>query len=61
MFSSMSQIILDRKQDRAAAAQLMRVFPVTATLGPRQAGKTTLAKTFTRSYEHVKAISFLRN
>lgn len=42
----MSQTLLDRKQDRAAVEQLMRVFPVTAILGPRQAGKTTLAKTF---------------
>lgn len=42
----MSKTLLDRKQDQAAVAQLMRVFPVTALLGPRQAGKTTLAKTF---------------
>lgn len=42
----MGKTLLDRKQDQAAVAQLMRVFPVTALLGPRQAGKTTLAKTF---------------
>jgi len=42
----MDKRILEREQDRNAIAQLMRVFPVTAILGPRQAGKTTLAKTF---------------
>lgn len=42
----MSKTLLDRKQDQAAVAQLMRVFPVTALLGPRQAGKTTLARIF---------------
>jgi len=34
---SQTQTLLDRKQDRAAVEQLMRVFPVTAILGPRQA------------------------
>lgn len=35
-----------RNKDEAALAELMELFPVTAILGPRQAGKTTLAKTF---------------
>ncbi|HMQ62862.1 MAG TPA: ATP-binding protein [Flavilitoribacter sp.] len=38
--------ILERHKDRAAIADLLSIFPVTAILGPRQVGKTTLAKTF---------------
>ncbi len=37
---------LARPRDYAQVQQLMEVFPVTAILGPRQAGKTTLARTF---------------
>ena len=37
--------LIDRKTDRATLAKLMSVFPVTAILGPRQCGKTTLART----------------
>ena len=37
--------LIDRKIDRATLAKLMSVFPVTAILGPRQCGKTTLART----------------
>jgi len=36
--------LIDRKTDRATLAKLMSVFPVTAILGPRQCGKTTLAR-----------------
>jgi len=36
---------MDRKTDRATLAKLLSVFPVTAILGPRQCGKTTLART----------------
>jgi len=36
---------IDRKTDRATLTKLMSVFPVTAILGPRQCGKTTLART----------------
>lgn len=36
---------IDRKTDRARLANLMSTFPVTALLGPRQCGKTTLALT----------------
>jgi uncharacterized protein len=37
--------LIDRKTDRATLTKLMSVFPVTAILGPRQCGKTTLART----------------
>ena len=37
--------LIDRKKDRATLTKLMSVFPVTAILGPRQCGKTTLART----------------
>ena len=37
--------LIDRKTDRATLAKLMSLFPVTAILGPRQCGKTTLART----------------
>jgi uncharacterized protein len=36
---------IDRKTDGATLAKLMSSFPVTAILGPRQCGKTTLART----------------
>jgi predicted AAA+ superfamily ATPase len=36
--------LIDRKTDRANLAKLMSLFPVTAILGPRQCGKTTLAR-----------------
>lgn len=38
--------MLDRPMDKAKLSELMASFPVTAILGPRQAGKTTLAKEF---------------
>lgn len=38
--------IIERKKDQEAISNLLEIFPVTAILGPRQAGKTTLAKTF---------------
>ena len=37
--------MIDRKIDLATFSKLMSVFPVTAILGPRQCGKTTLART----------------
>jgi len=37
--------IIERQQDKAALAKLMKIFPVVAILGPRQCGKTTLART----------------
>lgn len=37
--------LIDRKTDRATLTKLITVFPVTAILGPRQCGKTTLART----------------
>jgi uncharacterized protein len=36
--------LIDRKTDRAILEKLMSIFPVTAILGPRQCGKTTLAR-----------------
>jgi len=36
---------IDRPLDRAAVRKLLRQFPVTAVLGERQCGKTTLART----------------
>lgn len=37
---------IDRSKDYNSIKSLLNVFPVTAILGPRQVGKTTLAKTF---------------
>jgi uncharacterized protein len=37
--------LIDRKTDRAKLGKLISLFPVTAILGPRQCGKTTLART----------------
>ena len=37
--------LIDRKTDRAKLGKLVSLFPVTAILGPRQCGKTTLART----------------
>ncbi len=37
--------LIDRKTDRSRLIKLISVFPVTVILGPRQCGKTTLAKT----------------
>ncbi len=37
--------IIDRPTDCSALARLMAIFPVVAILGPRQCGKTTLART----------------
>jgi uncharacterized protein len=36
--------MVDRKLDRGKIAQLVKMFPVAAILGPRQCGKTTLAR-----------------
>ncbi len=36
---------IDRKTDRAKLEKLISLFPVTTILGPRQCGKTTLART----------------
>ncbi len=38
--------MINRSKDVLALAKLMETFPVTAILGPRQAGKTTLAREF---------------
>ncbi len=46
----MIQDIIERKKDKASISELLKIFPVTAILGPRQAGKTTLAKTFQPDY-----------
>jgi predicted AAA+ superfamily ATPase len=42
---------IDRPADKTAISKLIRLFPITAILGPRQVGKTTLAKTF--SPDHI--------
>ncbi len=42
---------LVRSRDQAQVRQLLGVFPITAILGPRQVGKTTLARTF--SPDHI--------
>jgi predicted AAA+ superfamily ATPase len=42
--------LIDRKTDRATLSKFMSVFPVTAILGPRQCGKTTLARTLAADY-----------
>lgn len=38
--------LIPRQKDLQKVQQLLRLFPVTAILGPRQVGKTTLAKAF---------------
>ncbi len=38
--------MIDRSADKAKLSELMAAFPVTAIIGPRQAGKTTLAREF---------------
>jgi uncharacterized protein len=38
--------MIPREQDRRTLEELLKNFPVTAILGPRQSGKTTLARTF---------------
>ncbi len=38
--------MVERNQDVQAVAKLIATFPVTAILGPRQCGKTTLARSF---------------
>jgi hypothetical protein len=42
--------LIQRPKDSQEVKRLISIFPVTAILGPRQCGKTTLAKTF--AYEH---------
>lgn len=37
-------MLIDRPTDKAALVRLLETFPVTGILGPRQAGKTTLAR-----------------
>ena len=46
----MPPVIINRAKDYNQVKDLIRIFPVTAILGPRQAGKTTLAKTFQPDY-----------
>lgn len=43
---SMEKKLLHRKKDFQGVYELLKVFPVTAILGPRQVGKTTLSKEF---------------
>lgn len=43
--------MIDRPTDKVRLAELMAAFPVTAIVGPRQVGKTTLAREF--SADHV--------
>jgi predicted AAA+ superfamily ATPase len=38
--------MIDRAKDKAKLSELMASFPVTAIVGPRQAGKTTLSREF---------------
>lgn len=42
--------MINRPVDQAAITDLMAVFPVTGILGPRQSGKTTLARAFTADH-----------
>jgi uncharacterized protein len=42
--------LINRKKDQAALAKFMALFPVTAILGPRQCGKTTLARTLAADF-----------
>ncbi|MFA6223633.1 MAG: ATP-binding protein [Desulfomonilaceae bacterium] len=42
--------IIERNQDIRAVTKLIAAFPVTAILGPRQCGKTTLARSFSSNH-----------
>jgi predicted AAA+ superfamily ATPase len=42
--------MLNRPMDKARLTEMMRMFPVTAILGPRQSGKTTLAREFAAAH-----------
>ncbi|MGH8550532.1 MAG: ATP-binding protein [Methylococcales bacterium] len=42
--------MIERPIDKAALTRLMAVFPATAILGPRQSGKSTLAREFTADH-----------
>lgn len=42
--------MINRKNDLSALKKMLETFPVTAILGPRQAGKTTLARQFTADF-----------
>jgi len=42
--------MIDRPSDQLALTQLMQQFPVTAILGPRQSGKSTLARRFSAAH-----------
>lgn len=61
----METILLDRPKDKARVNELLEIFPVTAVLGPRQVGKTTLAKTFKPDYvfdlENPRDLALLEN
>jgi len=46
----MSNPLIERKGSIKAIQSLLAVFPVTAILGPRQVGKTTLSKAFQPQY-----------
>lgn len=46
----MSNPLIERKVSIKAIQSLLAVFPVTAILGPRQVGKTTLSKAFQPQY-----------
>ena len=41
---------IDRKRDQTSLARFMDLFPVTAILGPRQCGKTTMARTLNADF-----------
>ncbi|MCB0588482.1 MAG: ATP-binding protein [Phaeodactylibacter sp.] len=61
----MSPVIINRAKDYNQVKDLIRIFPVTAILGPRQAGKTTLAKTFQPDYifdlENPRGLAVMEN
>jgi uncharacterized protein len=46
----MAMELIERKTDRAILTKYMSAFPVTAILGPRQCGKTTLAHTLAADF-----------
>src|SRR3989338_11498768 len=56
---------IKRKNDLKEIKQLMSLFPVTAILGPRQCGKTTISKEFNADYmfdlENPRDIAKLEN
>lgn len=50
MKESLDSEVIERLEDREKLERLMKTFPVVAIVGPRQCGKSTLARTFAAAH-----------